>query len=138
MKARATALVLTVLFAFLVVGAFALVIFGGHLETWVTSTLGESQAWVMGFAILRWVVISLALLLGFAFIYYLGPDVEQKFSFITPGSLMGVVLLAAASLGFKFYVDHFWSIQCYLWKFGSCHNNDALALYDRASHPLRI
>ncbi|MGE5490722.1 MAG: YihY/virulence factor BrkB family protein, partial [Actinomycetota bacterium] len=44
------------------------------------------------FAVFRWVMIFLALQLGFALIYYLGPDVKQEFKFITPGSFLAVLL----------------------------------------------
>jgi membrane protein len=45
--------------------------------------------------------------LAFAVTYYFAPDVEQKFKFVSPGSALGVLLLIAASIAFKFYVDHF-------------------------------
>ena len=40
-----------------------------------------------------------ALTLGFAIIYYLGPDVEQRFKWVSPGSVIGVALLIGASIG---------------------------------------
>jgi membrane protein len=49
----------------------------------------------------------LALLLGFAMIYRYAPNVEQKFAFITPGSVLGVILLIVASLGFAIYTRNF-------------------------------
>jgi len=52
-------------------------------------------------------VITLLLLSGFAVTYYFGPDVEQKFKLITPGSVAGVIILATASMGFRLYVANF-------------------------------
>lgn len=49
----------------------------------------------------------LALLLGLAFIYRFAPNVEQQFRFITPGTVLGAVLLIFASLGFSLYISHF-------------------------------
>jgi membrane protein len=40
-------------------------------------------------------------------IYYWGPNVEQKFRFITPGSVFGTLIFIAASAGFQIYVDNF-------------------------------
>lgn len=60
----------------------------------------------MFFSLLRRTLIAGALLLAFALIYYLAPDVEQKFAFITPGSLVATVLLVLASLGFSFYASN--------------------------------
>ncbi len=42
-----------------------------------------------------------------ALMYYVMPDVEQKFRFITPGSVLAVVVWIVASLGFGYYVKTF-------------------------------
>jgi membrane protein len=106
-RGRATALALSLLFGVLVLGAFSLVVIGGIIEDWMGNRLGFSDLLLTVFAAFRWLVIVLALLLGFAVIYYYGPNVEQKFRFITPGSVFGVVLLVAASLIFSFYTRNF-------------------------------
>lgn len=106
-RARGTAIGLSLLFGVLVVGAFSLVVLGGVVQEWLGSHFGFSQALLVFFALFRWVMIVLALLLGFALIYYLGPDVKQKFAFITPGSVFAVLLLIVASLGFSFYASNF-------------------------------
>ncbi|HTN82427.1 MAG TPA: YihY/virulence factor BrkB family protein [Sorangium sp.] len=53
-------------------------------------------------------VIVMAVL---ATLYYVLPDVEQTFKFITPGSVVAVVIWALASLGFSFYVGRFGSYE---------------------------
>lgn len=106
-KARGTALLLTIAFSVLVIGAFALIVFGGVIQQALDSRLGASAPLLVAFAVFRWIVIAAALLLAFAFAYYFGPDVEQRFAFITPGSVVGVVALAAASLVFRFYASRF-------------------------------
>ncbi|WP_437926516.1 YihY/virulence factor BrkB family protein [Sorangium sp. So ce291] len=53
-------------------------------------------------------VIVMAVL---ATLYYVLPDVEQTFKFITPGSVVAVVIWAIASLGFSFYVSRFGSYE---------------------------
>lgn len=106
-RSRAIALLLSFLFVLLVIGAFSLVVLGGTVEQWIRDELGAGGAILTLFAVLRWLVIAIALLLGFALIYYLGPTVEQKFRFITPGSVLGVTLLIIASLGFAVYVSNF-------------------------------
>jgi membrane protein len=107
MHARATALMLSLLFGLLVLGAFSLIVLGGVIEDWLGSRLGFTGALLTFFAVFRWVVIVLALLLGFAMIYRYGPNVQQKFSFITPGSVFGVTLLIIVSLGFAIYTRNF-------------------------------
>jgi membrane protein len=107
LRARATALVLSLLFGLLVLGAFSLIVLGGVIEDWMGTRLGFSDALITFFAVFRWVVIVLALLLGFAMIYRYAPNVEQKFKFITAGSVFGVVLLIVVSLGFAIYTSNF-------------------------------
>jgi membrane protein len=106
-RGRATALALSLLFGVLVLGAFSLVVIGGMIEDWLANRFGVSGLLLTVFAVFRWAVIVLALLLGFAVIYYYGPNVEQTFRFITPGSVVGVILLVAASLAFSFYTRNF-------------------------------
>ena len=109
LKARATALALTLLFGVLVIGAFALIVLGGYLESFLGDTLGWSGALVALFAILRWIIVFAALLLGFALIYYLAPNVDQKFKWVSPGSILGTAALVAASLALQVYVQNFGS-----------------------------
>jgi membrane protein len=106
-RARAIALMLSFMFGLLVIGAFSLIVLGGVLQDFIGIQLGFSDALLRVFVIFRWLVIVLALLLGFAMIYYYAPNVEQKFVFITPGSVFGVILIIIASLGFVFYTSNF-------------------------------
>ncbi|MCW2241836.1 YihY/virulence factor BrkB family protein [Azospirillum canadense] len=106
-RARVTALVLSVLFGVLVIGAFSLVVLGGIIQDWIGNRFGFSGLLLTFFALLRWVIIVLALLLGFAMIYRYAPNVELRFMFITPGSVVGVGLLIVASLGFSLYTRSF-------------------------------
>jgi len=65
------------------------------------------------FAVVSWRVVQLlaALLfvvVAFSLIYYYGPNLEeQHWYWITPGSLVGVLLWLAASLGFRVYLHFF-------------------------------
>ena len=106
-KARATALLLTLLFGLLVVGAFALIVTGGMLQDWLAETFQWGAVLLTFFAILRWVIIIAALLLGFALIYYLAPNVDQEFRWITPGSVIGTLVLLLVSHGFRIYIMNF-------------------------------
>ncbi|MBU1357690.1 MAG: YihY/virulence factor BrkB family protein [Gammaproteobacteria bacterium] len=106
-KGRLVAIGLSLLFIVLVIGAFSLIVLGGVLQDWVRSQLGANDAVFAFFALVRWLIIAVGLLLAFAIIYYLGPNVEQRFAFVSPGSVVGVLLLVAASLGFAWYVQSF-------------------------------
>jgi len=56
---------------------------------------------------LRLPVAGLAMMLVWALLYYFLPDVEQRFRFITPGSVTGVIIWLVASIGFSIYVRSF-------------------------------
>ena len=70
--------------------------------------LGETAGAVWTFA--RWFVAGAAMMLTFAVIYAFAPDVEQRrFQWISPGSVLGVVIWVLASAAFFFYVSNFGS-----------------------------
>lgn len=106
-KTRWVALELTLIFGALVIGAFALVVVGGKLEELLAHAIGSGGAVVAMFAAVRWGLILGAMLLGISMTYYLGPDVKQKFRFVTPGGVLACALLIGSSLGFRAYVSHF-------------------------------
>lgn len=106
-KGRLVAFLMTLVFGLIIVGAFSLIVFGGYLQSYLIDLVGYQSLWINFFIVFRWTVIALLLLLGFASIYYYGPNVDQEFRFISPGSVIGVLLLIAASLGFQFYVNNF-------------------------------
>jgi membrane protein len=107
LRARLIAIGMSLLFAVLVLGGFSLIVLGGQIQSWLGARFGMSSALLIFFATFRWVVIVLGLLLAFALIYYLAPDVKQRFKYITPGSVLGVILLMTASLGFAWYAQNF-------------------------------
>jgi membrane protein len=106
-KARGTSILMTLVFGIMVLGAFALIVFGGVLQNFLAGQFGYQSVLVPTFAILRWVVIAMLLLLGFAVIYHYGPDVKKPFQLISVGSVVGVLLLGLASIVFQYYVSNF-------------------------------
>jgi membrane protein len=56
---------------------------------------------------LRWPVVIMLLLLIIAVIYKVGPNIDQPFRYVTPGSVTAVVVWIVASLGFAAYVERF-------------------------------
>ena len=69
--------------------------------------LGAAFEWT--WKILQWPVVFALVSLGMAMIYYYAPDAEQRWMWITPGSVVATVLWVLISLGFKFYVTNFTS-----------------------------
>jgi len=106
-KVQAIAFLLMLLFVLVVIGSLSLVIFGGVVQSWVAGKIGWSQPLMAFFASVRWVIIGISLLLGLAITYRFGPDVNEKFRFISAGNVVAAGLIALASIGFRFYVSEF-------------------------------
>ena len=106
-KARLVAIGLSLLVGVLVITAFSLIVLGGVMQDWIGQRAGVNNLVLLFFAALRWVIIVATLLLAFALLYYLAPNVKQKFAFVTAGSITGTVLLILASLGFAWYAQSF-------------------------------
>jgi membrane protein len=65
------------------------------------------QPWTALAGWLRFPLAALLMMMLWATLYSVLPDARQKFKFIMPGSVVGVLVWLAASLGFSFYVSHF-------------------------------
>ncbi|MCM2279467.1 MAG: YihY/virulence factor BrkB family protein [Oligoflexia bacterium] len=106
-RARATAVGLTLAFGALVISAFGLIMVGDWLGGRISEALNLGPALSLVFAVVRWGIVLGALALSFSLIYRFAPDFRRKFRLLTPGSVTGVLLWIAASLAFKLYVDQF-------------------------------
>lgn len=107
-RIRATALALTVVLAVLLLFALFTVLLGTRLVDWLGAALNLEAASVVLWKALQWPAAVLFIMASFSLIYYLGPDLEHKrWHWITPGSLVGVLLWLAASLGFRLYLHYF-------------------------------
>jgi membrane protein len=91
--------------AFLLLAALGLVVFGTDLAGAIAgaTSLGSVFEWV--WSIVQWPVLLFFVVLAFALIYYYAPDVEQRFKWISPGSVLAVVMWLVFSLAFSLYVD---------------------------------
>jgi membrane protein len=87
--------------------AAALMVLGPQVMSWIASQVGLEYFIVTLWTIARWPVIVILLMVAVALIYYVMPDVKQEFRFITPGSVLAVVVWIIASLGFGLYVKEF-------------------------------
>ncbi len=104
-KVRGIAIVLVVLFGVTLVAVAALIVFGAPLGHALADKAHRGAAFTLTWAILRWPVAFLAVLLLFAFVYYFAPNVVQRnWKWVTPGSLVGAALWLALSGLFALYV----------------------------------
>lgn len=110
-RVRVIAAILALAFCGLSLGALSLAVFGGMLQAYIGERLGWTNALLMTFATLRWIVITLALHLAFTLVYYLGPNVKRRFEWVTPGSIFATIGLLLASLALKLYVARYSSFD---------------------------
>jgi membrane protein len=109
-KRRLTAFVM-VFFALLGFAlAFGVLILGPHLSTWIGDAIGAKTVVKVVWWAAEWPLLVGGLLVSFAGILYLGPNVKHpRWKFLSFGSIVAVVIWLAASGAFAFYVSKFGS-----------------------------
>ena len=87
--------------------ALAVVLTGG-LARQVANLIGLGSTAVTVFDIAKWPIMLLIVSLILAILYYMGPNVRQPgFRWVSPGSILAVVVWIIASAAFAFYVASF-------------------------------
>src|SRR4051812_33613659 len=99
-----TTLVLLVMLAVVAIG----VTFTGGLAKQAGNVLGVGGTAITVWNIAKWPVILVLVMTMFAVLYWAAPNVKHpKFRWITPGSVVGVIVWLIASAAFAFYVASF-------------------------------
>lgn len=106
-KQFALSMALTIAISALTMVALIIVLYGGSIAQFVGAHTGLSDITVLLWRAVQWPLAFFFVVLTFASIYYWAPDAEQQWTWITPGSLTGVVLWIVASLGFRVYLHYF-------------------------------
>jgi membrane protein len=102
-RRNAIALGLTTTTGILLMVAVAIVIAGGATAKRFSGGIISASI-----KILQWPVAVALVLFGFALVYFFAPDVkDQKWHWITPGAIAGVILWLAASFALKIYLHFF-------------------------------
>jgi len=109
-KRRLIALAMVVLMLVAFALAFGLLVLGPALSGWIGSAVGLESIidWLWWTA--QWPILILGLLVAFATILYLGPNVDHpRWRFLTLGTVISVVVWLLASGAFALYVSQFGS-----------------------------
>src|SRR5215213_308204 len=104
-KRFSISIVYTILLAAMVIVAVGLMLVGPRVMEWLAEQAGLGPLFVMFWAWLRFPVAILLLMAFVALVYYMFPNINQPFRFITPGAILAVIVCLAASFGFSFYVS---------------------------------
>jgi membrane protein len=97
----------TAVLAVLVIVAAVLMLIGPQLASWIAQQVGMGSVFATVWTWARIPVAVVLLMLAAALVYYLFPNIDQPFRFITPGSVLAVIVWVLASLGFSWYVANF-------------------------------
>jgi len=107
-KLRPLQLLVTLGMVLLLALVAIMLVVSGPVASAVGGAIGASQAAVTAWNIAKWPVLLAVVLTMFAVLYYVSPNVRlPAFRWITPGSVLALVVWVIASAGFAFYVAHF-------------------------------
>jgi membrane protein len=96
---------LVVLMAAIAIG----VVFTGGLARRAGDVLGLGDTAVTVWNLVKWPVMLLLISLAVALLYWAAPNVRRGFRWVTPGSVLAVLIWLAASAAFGLYVANFGS-----------------------------
>jgi membrane protein len=103
-RKKALAVGLTLFVALFISLAFALLVFGERIGSWTADQAGAGSVFDVVWSVARWPAAVAAVALLLAVLYYVGPNVEQSFRWISPGSILATVLWLIATSGFGLYL----------------------------------
>jgi membrane protein len=107
-KVRLISIGLTVFLAVLIISALVVVLYGGRIVDLIAMKAGLTDTFRIVWKVLQWPIALAFLLIGFGTIYYFAPNLrEQKWRWITPGSVVAVVLWLLVSFIFRIYLHFF-------------------------------
>jgi membrane protein len=105
-KVRLISLLLVFLTGFVLAGMFVLIVFGGPIGEAIAEEANLGGAFDLLWRLARFPMAFVAVLLFFALLYYLAPNVDQRnWKWITPGSLLAGVLWLVLSGLFAVYTS---------------------------------
>lgn len=99
--------------AVLLMVAAGFMVLGPDAVEWLAQQLGQKGMGLLSWSWLRWPMVVFLLMFVVAMIYYVTPDVEQEFRFITPGSVIAVFVWIVASIGFGIFARNFGNFQLF-------------------------
>ena len=106
-KERLVAIQMTFLLGLLLIASFLLIIFGNMLIVWLLKLLKANILLSVVLTLLRWLVILGLFFLGIGIIYRLGMPLREKYSIVSPGTIVATVFSIISSLIFSDYIENF-------------------------------
>ncbi|OPC77879.1 ribonuclease BN [Embleya scabrispora] len=99
---------LTVVLMLLACASALIVVFTGALARHVGTALGVADGALTVWSIVKWPILVVVVTMMIAILYWAAPNAAGRgFAWVTPGSLVALVIWMLASAGFAFYVANF-------------------------------
>lgn len=105
-RVRLISLLLVLATGVVLVGTFLLMVFGGNLGEAIARRTSLGDGFKLFWDIARWPIAFTAVLLFFALVYYLAPNQEVRWRWVTPGSLVGSLMWVTLSALFALYTSY--------------------------------
>ena len=107
LKQRAIALGLTFMTGGLMAIDMLLTIVGNRAGHFLATVLHLSYAFEWSWPWIRWGIIVACIILSMELLYFVGPNIKQRFKHSLPGAIIGTVLWILISLAVNIYISHF-------------------------------
>ena len=109
-KLRPLQVLVTVVMVLLLALLLIALVTTGSLAEAIGNAIGLGDTAITVWGIAKWPVMAAVVLFMLAVLYYTAPNVQlPRFRWITPGSVVALLLWAIATVGFAFYVKFFGS-----------------------------
>ena len=104
---RASAIGLTAILVVLILGALLLIVYGGEIGGEIADYFDRGTLFAAVWTFFQVPLAIVIVLLAFALVYYFAPDLyDQKWYWITPGSIVGVALWLIVSAVLRIYLRY--------------------------------
>ena len=105
-KVYLISLLLSLGVAALLISSLVLIVVGPQIGGAIAEAVGLGAVFEVVWNIARFPILLGVVLFAFALVYYFAPNVEQRFRWVSPGSIAAVVLWLLFSLVFSLYVNN--------------------------------
>ncbi|HZS07642.1 MAG TPA: YihY/virulence factor BrkB family protein [Blastocatellia bacterium] len=104
---RVLALFLTIGLAFFTILALVLIFFGGNIGERIALVHGFGSAFHLFWNFAQWPLLIGFVMFALDLIYYLAPNIELRWRWVTPGAVFAMVCWLLISFGLRFYLARF-------------------------------
>ena len=105
-KTRLLAIALAAIIGSLLLTSLGVMVVGPRFGDWLASRLEMSTVFVAVWPILRWLLAICFTILAVEVLYYLAPNVKQRFGATLPGAVLSVVVWNGLSFVLGYYFRH--------------------------------